>query len=134
MGITGVESYAFAVPSLVALPQFINGSIDGNFINACIVAAASIVITFALTWFFGIEEEVKTEDTVLEVMESGSSDPKKVLAPVKGKVISLDKVNDSAFSSKVMGEELLFFLKKIRLSRHLMEQSLPYSRQNMRLD
>ena len=37
-------------------------------------------------------------------MESGSSDPKKVLAPVKGKVISLDKVNDSAFSSKVMGE------------------------------
>ena len=104
MGITGVESYAFAVPSLVALPQFINGSIDGNFINACIVAAASIVITFALTWFFGIEEEVTTEDTVLEVMESGSSDPKKVLAPVKGKVISLDKVNDSAFSSKVMGE------------------------------
>ncbi|EOH75981.1 MULTISPECIES: beta-glucoside-specific PTS transporter subunit IIABC [Enterococcus] len=104
MGITGVESYAFAVPSLVALPQFINGSIDGNFINACIVAAASIVITFALTWFFGIEEEVTTADAVLEVVESGSSDPKKVLAPVKGKVIPLEKVNDSAFSSKVMGQ------------------------------
>lgn len=104
MGITGVESYAFAVPSLVSLPQFINGSIDGNFINACIVAAASIVITFALTWFFGIEEEVTTADAVLEVVESGSSDPKKVLAPVKGKVIPLEKVNDSAFSSKVMGQ------------------------------
>lgn len=104
MGITGVESYAFAVPSLVALPQFINGSIDGNFINACIVAAASIVITFALTWFFGIDEEVTTELAVLEVVESGSSDPKKVLAPVKGTVIPLEKVNDSAFSSKVMGQ------------------------------
>lgn len=104
MGITGVEPYAFAVPSLVSLPQFINGSIDGNFINACIVAAASIVITFALTWFFGIEEEVTTADAVLEVVESGSSDPKKVLAPVKGKVIPLEKVNDSAFSSKVMGQ------------------------------
>lgn len=104
MGITGVESYAFAVPSLVALPQFINGSIDGNFINACIVAAASVVITFALTWFFGIEEEITTENAVLEVVESGSSDPKKVLAPVKGKVVPLEKVNDSAFSSKVMGQ------------------------------
>lgn len=104
MGITGVESYAFAVPSLVALPQFINGGIDGNFINACIVAAASIVLTFVLTWFFGIEEEVTTEDAVLEVVESGSSDPKKVLAPVKGKVIPLEEVNDSAFSSKVMGQ------------------------------
>lgn len=104
MGITGVESYAFAVPSLVALPQFINGGIDGNFINACIVAAASIVLTFVLTWFFGIEEEVTTEDAVLEVVESGSSDPKKVLAPVKGKVIPLEEVNDSAFSSKVIGQ------------------------------
>ncbi|MGO3792779.1 MAG: glucose PTS transporter subunit IIA, partial [Enterococcus gilvus] len=104
MGITGVESYAFAVPSLVAIPQFINGTIDSNFINACIVAAASIGITFALTWFFGFEEELTTEDAVLEVVSSGSSDPKKVLAPVKGKVIPLEKVNDSAFSSKVMGE------------------------------
>lgn len=104
MGITGVESYAFAVPSLVALPQFINGSVDGNFINACIVAVASIIITFVLTWFFGIDEEVTTETAVLEVVESGSGDPKKVLAPVKGRVIPLEKVNDSAFSSKVMGQ------------------------------
>lgn len=103
MGFTGVESYAFAVPSLVALPQFIGGSGNGNFINACIVAAASIVITFVLTWVFGLEEETNAAP-VMEVVTSGSSDPKKIFAPVKGQVIPLAKVNDSAFSSKMMGE------------------------------
>ncbi|MBL1226128.1 beta-glucoside-specific PTS transporter subunit IIABC [Enterococcus sp. BWR-S5] len=107
MGITGLESYAFAVPSLVALPQFIGGEGNGNIINACIVAAISIVLTFVLTLVFGIDEEpVETEAVNLEMVEAGSSDPKKILTPVKGKIIPLSKVNDSAFSSKVMGEGL----------------------------
>ncbi|MGG5318367.1 beta-glucoside-specific PTS transporter subunit IIABC [Enterococcus sp. AZ072] len=102
MGFTGLESYAFAVPSLVALPQFI-GENSGNIINACIVAAASIILTFVLTWIFGIEEEVPADEAILEV-PTGSSDPKKVFAPVKGEVIPLEQVNDSAFSKKMMGE------------------------------
>lgn len=104
MGFTGLEAYAFAVPSLVALPQFIGGT-NANFINAVVVAVASIVITFILTWILGFEEEtVETNQEVMEVVEAGSHDPKKVFAPVQGKVIPLEKVNDSAFSAKMMGE------------------------------
>lgn len=102
MGFTGLESYAFAVPSVVSLPQFI-GENSSNIINACVVAAASIILTFVLTWIFGIEEENPVDEAILEV-PTGSSDPKKVFAPVKGEVIPLEQVNDSAFSKKMMGE------------------------------
>lgn len=108
MGITGLESYAFAVPSLVALPQFIGGQGNGNIINAIIVATISIVLTFILTWIFGIDEVEKKDtaqtDDISEAVETGSNDPKKIYAPMKGQIISLKQVNDSAFSSKMMGE------------------------------
>lgn len=108
MGITGLESYAFAVPSLVALPQFIGGQDNGNIINAIVVAGISIVLTFVLTWIFGIDEVEKheTEQSVKisEAVETGSNDPKKIYAPMKGQVIPLEQVNDAAFSGKMMGE------------------------------
>ncbi|KAF1299193.1 PTS beta-glucoside transporter subunit EIIBCA [Enterococcus sp. JM4C] len=106
MGFTGLESYAFAVPSLVSLPQFIGGEGNGNIINAVIVAIASIIITFVLTLVFGIDEEPDATErvSVPDSIESGSHDPKRVFAPVKGQVIPLEEVNDSAFSAKMMGE------------------------------
>lgn len=105
MGFTGLSAYAFAVPSLVALPQFVGPNGNANIINAIIVAIASMVITFILTLVFGFDEEpIVADQEALEVVEAGSHDPKKVFAPVKGQVIPLEKVNDSAFSSKMMGE------------------------------
>ncbi|MGX7420594.1 beta-glucoside-specific PTS transporter subunit IIABC [Carnobacterium gallinarum] len=108
MGITGLESYAFAVPSLVSIPQFIGGEGNSNSINAIIVAVMSMVLTFILTWIFGIDEgNLDSKKAVVEAPESvktGSSDPMKIYAPVKGQVIPLEKVNDEAFSSKMMGE------------------------------
>ncbi|MGX7263263.1 beta-glucoside-specific PTS transporter subunit IIABC [Enterococcus crotali] len=110
MGITGLESYAFAVPSLVALPQFIGGQGNGNIINAIVVAGISMVLTFVLTWIFGIDEvEKKDAEQAIEIseaVETGSNNPKKIYAPIKGQVIPLEQVNDSAFSGKMMGEGL----------------------------
>lgn len=111
VGFSGLESYAFAVPSLVALPQFIGGDSNANIINAIIVAIASIVLTFVLTWILWKEEPAKTvvtpivETTKQETsLPSGSSNPKKVSAPLKGNVIPLEQVNDAVFSTKMMGE------------------------------
>lgn len=110
MGITGLESYAFAVPSIVALPQFIGGQGNGNIINAIVVAVISIVLTFILTWIFGIDEVDKNETEqqveISESVETGSNDPKKIYAPMKGQVIPLEQVKDDAFSGKMMGEGL----------------------------
>ena len=111
VGISGLESYAFAVPSLVALPQFIGGEGNSNIINAIIVAVASIVLTFILTWILWKEEPVKAQtkssnETKMQEtsLPSGSSDPKKVSAPLQGKVVPLNQVNDAVFSTKMMGE------------------------------
>lgn len=111
VGISGLESYAFAVPSLVALPQFIGGDGNRNIINAIIVAVASIILTFIFTWILWKEEpvEAKTKtvddvDTQETPLPSGSRDPKKVSAPLQGKVVPLDQVNDAVFSTKMMGE------------------------------
>lgn len=105
IGITGLGAYAFAVPSLVALPQFIGGQGNANIINAIIVAIASFVLTFVLTYIFGIDEVDDNEEVVsLENVETGSVDLKKVNAPAIGEVVPLEEVNDSAFSTKIMGE------------------------------
>lgn len=114
MGFTGLSAYAFAVPSLVALPQFIGGDGNGNIINAIIVAIASIVITFVLTIVFGFDEESEQmEETVVpSTIEGGSHDPKKVFSPVNGEVVPLEKVNDSAFSTKMMGEGIAILPKE----------------------
>lgn len=111
VGISGLESYAFAVPSLVALPQFIGGDGNRNIINAIIVAVVSIILTFIFTWILWKEEPVEAKiktvddvDTQETPLPSGSRDPKKVSAPLQGKVVPLDQVNDAVFSTKMMGE------------------------------
>lgn len=108
MGIVGLKSFAFAVPSIVALPQFIGGDGNQNIIHAVVVATISIVLTFALTWIFGIDEAEKDDaEPVIEVPDSvttGGNDTKKVYAPIKGQIIPLEQVNDSVFSEKMMGE------------------------------
>ncbi|RFB13669.1 PTS beta-glucoside transporter subunit IIBCA [Bacillus sp. HNG] len=107
MGIVGLKTFTFASPSIVALPQFIGGDGNTNILNAIIVAIASIVITFILTWIFGIDEEQPTEkETVTPVnsVQAGSSEPNKIYAPLEGKILPLGEVKDEVFANKMMGE------------------------------
>lgn len=108
IGITGLKSFAFAVPSVVSLPQFIGGGSNINIFNALVVTVGSFLLTFILTWIFGFDEEpenvpvpnLDAENTV----QSGSGDTKKIAAPTSGKVVPLEKVADTVFSEKMMGD------------------------------
>lgn len=108
IGITGLKSFAFAVPSVVSLPQFIGGGSNINIFNALVVTVGSFLLTFILTWIFGFDEEPEnapvpnseSENTV----QSGSGDTKKIAAPTSGKVVPLEKVADTVFSEKMMGD------------------------------
>lgn len=53
MGIVNLKSFAFAVPSVIAMPQFVNPSDGKNLINAVIVLVVSFVLTFILTYVLG---------------------------------------------------------------------------------
>lgn len=101
-GIVGLRAYLFAVPSLIALPQFINADQPANFTNALIAAALSIVISFIIAYILGIDEE--TQNTDLKNVPTGASTTKKIASPLTGNILSLDKVNDETFAKKMLGE------------------------------
>lgn len=112
MGIVNLKAFAFAVPSILAIPQFVNKAIPNNFIYALIVLVASLVIAFVLTLVFGFDDgtpalavdDAKTPDTSESNIESGAKDTKKVFSPVKGEMINLDSVNDPTFAQKMLGD------------------------------
>ncbi|WPC16732.1 PTS beta-glucoside transporter subunit IIBCA [Pediococcus inopinatus] len=114
MGFVHLKSFAFAVPSLISLPQFVSKTDGQNLINAIIVAIVSFVLTFILTWVFGFDEKVpatakaaETSDAkkvVTSDVTSGAKETKKVYSPVKGEMINLESVSDDTFAQKMLGD------------------------------
>ncbi|WP_413526506.1 beta-glucoside-specific PTS transporter subunit IIABC [Latilactobacillus curvatus] len=109
MGIVNLKSFAFAVPSVIAMPQFVNPSDGKNLINAVIVLVVSFVLTFILTYVLGFDEETTAPVPVPtmkdnDLIESGAKDTKKVASPISGELINLESVNDETFAQKMLGE------------------------------
>ncbi|WP_161947017.1 PTS glucose transporter subunit IIA, partial [Streptococcus suis] len=73
-----------------------------NITNAMIAAAISIIVTFILAYFLGIDEETSTVN--LEKVAPGISSRKNVFSPLSGQILPLEKVNDATFSKKMLGE------------------------------
>ena len=108
-GFVGLKCYVFATPALISLVQFIDPNGGSNFINALIVVAITVSISFTLTWIFGFEDpankeddEETTEEVAVEKEEVISSSV--VLSPIEGKAVSLKQVNDITFSEEIMGK------------------------------
>ncbi|MBA1393728.1 PTS beta-glucoside transporter subunit IIBCA, partial [Lactobacillus sp. XV13L] len=112
MGLVNLKSFAFAVPSLVSLPQFVSKTNGNNLINAVIVLVASIIITFVLTLILGFEDEPETATaatattptqgtTAATTIATGTT---KIYAPLSGKVLELSEVKDQTFAQKTLGD------------------------------
>lgn len=109
IGFVNIASYTFVVPSLIGLPQYISPTSSANFTNALIAAGLTIALTFTLTWFLGIDEEVDQEgsaDSDSTPVKSGLSAKQSIYAPMVGTVLPLSEVPDETFSSKLLGEGL----------------------------
>ncbi|GEL15985.1 beta-glucoside-specific PTS transporter subunit IIABC [Pediococcus cellicola] len=111
MGFVNLKSFAFAVPSLISLPQFVSKTDSSNLINAIIVLVVSFVLTFILTFVFGINEKpveaatkTETKDQPKTTVPSGAKETKKVYSPVKGEMINLESVADDTFAQKMLGD------------------------------
>ncbi len=124
MGIVHLKSFAFAIPSLLSLPQFVNAKYFSNIINAVFVAVISIVLTFILTMVFGFKDDpdpsasktvapaaagasasaTATVEQTSSTVASGAKTTKKVFSPVKGELITMESVNDATFAQKMLGD------------------------------
>ncbi|MGG6794428.1 UNVERIFIED_CONTAM: PTS beta-glucoside transporter subunit IIBCA [Streptococcus canis] len=107
IGFVNIASYTFVVPSIIGLPQYINPAGGANFTNALIAASATIVLTFILTWFLGIDEECPEQasgSADISQVKSGLSTKQTLYAPMTGEMLPLAEVPDETFSSKLLGE------------------------------
>lgn len=105
--ILNIEAYAFTVPSILMLPQFMDGIQIHNFINASVVMITSFAISFIGTYMYGIKEERKAEN--IEKLRNDENlaienDENIIYSPISGKIVSLEKVPDQIFSSRMMGD------------------------------
>ncbi|WP_144494581.1 beta-glucoside-specific PTS transporter subunit IIABC [Bacillus pumilus] len=113
-GLFSVKTTAFSIPGITSLPTYMMKGTN-NFQLALIGIALSFIVSLLVTIFLGFKESVtavneqaaekpnhavSTENQQL----SKQTRPFEVQAPMSGKVIPLSEVNDSVFSSEMMGK------------------------------
>ena len=103
-GITGVKVFTPGGAALVGVPAYIGPEIS-NIINILIASAIVFVVTFALTWILGFEDEVEETE---ELEENTDIKPLKnkisIMSPINGEAVPLSSVNDLTFAEEIMGK------------------------------
>ncbi|NMF07742.1 beta-glucoside-specific PTS transporter subunit IIABC [Clostridium beijerinckii] len=101
-GIVQLKAYIYVTPGLLSLPMWISeGSKD--LVYAIITMIISTVVTFIATLIIGFDDPVKDIKEVEHKEILNKSNYENILAPVKGKIVSLENVADETFSSGIMG-------------------------------
>ncbi len=115
MGFMGVGRYTTGSPGLLALPGYIGDAGFSNITHACIAAGIAFVTAFVGTLFVKIEvgESVsaangKKTDTAEKKAPSVEAKVTAgiitLTAPIKGRVIPLQEVNDPMFAEGILGD------------------------------
>ena len=115
--ITGIVGYKCYVPlsqSVFSIPAAAHGDFN---LMACVISLVSgVVVSFLVTYFFGVETQKSVYDDKakeiaeeLEAIETVADDV--IVAPADAKVMDITKVSDPVFAEKAMGESIAFQLK-----------------------
>ena len=106
-GITGVKVFTPGGAALVGVPAYIGPEIS-NIINILIASVIGFVVTFALTWILGFEDEVEETEELQELEENKDVKPLKnkisIMSPINGEAVPLSSVNDLTFAEEIMGK------------------------------
>lgn len=101
-GIVQLKAYIYVTPGLLSLPMWVSeGSKD--LVYAIITMIISTVVTFIATLIIGFDDPVKDIKEVEHKEILNKSNYENILAPVKGKIVSLENIADETFSSGIMG-------------------------------
>lgn len=98
VGFFKVSTYMLGGGSFFALPSFINptnNDMFGMFVMAACMAGG-FVLTYILTYIFCKEENSTNTKTIVK--------ENVVYAPIQGKAVALENIDDSLFSKGIMGE------------------------------
>lgn len=98
IGMMGIKAFALVGPGVASMTMYVDKSNSMNFVYAWIALAIALVLSFVLAliiWKDDVSEETAKDEKDVEV---------ELEAPVNGEVIPLSEVNDSVFSSGILGE------------------------------
>lgn len=101
MGMMKTKAMVYVFPALTTLPAFLGDT----FIYYIIGISLAFFITAIITFILGIEEETEISEDKREVTNT-KSDKKTITinSCIEGNAIELNKVNDEAFASEMMGK------------------------------
>jgi PTS system beta-glucosides-specific IIC component len=97
VGAFGATANAVVTPALASIPIFIGNT----FIYVIIGFVISFVVAAVVTYILGFED---IQEATSEQNKELSKKDQKLLSPLNGQVVNLSEVNDSTFSSEVMGK------------------------------
>ncbi len=100
-GISGLKAYAL-VSSLVAIPSYLSST--ANFVNAILTCFIGFAVAFVAAYFIGFEDIVAEKEASAAPLDKSLMKEVNLASPVKGSVIELTDVQDSAFSSFALGK------------------------------
>lgn len=106
LGITGVGRYTSGSPGLLALPGYIGTEGFTNITHAVIGSAIALVVAFAATLILGFDDPKDSDfsDDAADNTENTDVKDEVLCAPVKGKIIPIEKVADPTFAEKILGD------------------------------
>lgn len=107
LGITGVGRYTSGSPGLLALPGYIGTEGFTNITNAVIGSAIALVVSFVAALILGFDDPKDGEESDTGT-DSGTQNQgvktETLCAPVKGKIIPIEEVQDPTFAEKILGD------------------------------
>ncbi|MGN7942083.1 beta-glucoside-specific PTS transporter subunit IIABC [Virgibacillus sp. 6R] len=102
VGIFNIKSYALASPGIISMIQFISPEQTSNLMNAIIVAVIASVVSFIAVFVLGFKDLADKKVNNNEI--SLNSDGDKLLSPMEGVIVPIDKVKDATFAKKLLGD------------------------------
>lgn len=113
VGVFGVAAFTAVGPGIASISMFIDEENSKNIIFAIAGFAISFIASFVITFILWKEDKEQSEDSLdIKVKDTVDTtnvsvhieDTVSIKKPIKGQVISLEKVNDDVFSKKILGE------------------------------
>lgn len=103
VGIVGLQAFVLVGPGLASLTMFISEELPRNIFYAIAGFGISFVVAFVSAFLLG-KDQVKEEELPDQHFADEIGSREIFKSPVVGQMISLEQVNDSIFSSRVMGD------------------------------
>ena len=110
MGILNVKNFSGGSPGLLTLPSYIGLEAPmSNFYLACAGALIAFVVSFIVSYVLNRpkkeEEEPVSQKAEQEEITEKAIDASEILyAPLNGKAVNLQEVNDPTFANEIMGK------------------------------